>query len=204
MGWECGFESLTKFKDTTVEDAIKISRILDEPGFDADLDEMNKYQDQLKHYKYHKEGDHERTPYLINYWCSAGKAYLDDYIISHLEPVFEGEDEFYYGIDIKFVNDAIIWASNELQKVKLEPIEIIKAYTDEKDRIGSLVKCEGLEVLDERGNRRFVNLNSNYFFVAEKDYDEDKQYILENFIETMKIISKMDFEKNLIWYFRSW
>ena len=40
--------------------------------------------------------------------------------------------------------------------------------------------------------------------MAEKDYDEDKQYILENFIETMKIISKMDFEKNLIWYYRTW
>jgi hypothetical protein len=204
MGWECGFESLTKFKDTDVSEAINVTRILEDSTFEADIDVLDSLQEKLKHYKYHKEGNYDRVPYTINYWCSAGKTYLDDYITAHLEPVFNGEEEFYYGIDLKFVNDAIIWASNELQKVKLEPIEVIKAYTDEKDKVGSLVKCEGLEVLDEYGNRKFISTESNYFFVAEKDYYEDRQYVLENFIETMKIISKMDFEKNLIWYYRCW
>ena len=53
MSWECGFLSLNKYKDTTVPDAIKLSRAFnDHEELDGQLGQLMSY------YKFHPEGEY--------------------------------------------------------------------------------------------------------------------------------------------------
>lgn len=202
MGFQSGFSSLTKYKDTTINEAISIDRLsrsfVDYNDFDP------QFIEKLEYYRQNREGDCDELVKTLSMWFSAGKRYLDEYIVSKLRPVFKDDESAYYGVDARFIQEGIVWASNELQKTTIFPIEIIKAYTDGKNKIDTLFRCEGLEVLDEHGNRRFLDCKDNYFFIAEKGYDEDCAYVLNSFIKTLKKISSLDLDKTLIWYYRSY
>ena len=198
MGFECGFLSLNKHKDTTVEEAIKLSRAHDT---DESVDLDDRLEKLMSYYKFHPEGEYGELPLTVNHWCSGGYKYLDEFITSHLNPYDENS---YTGIDKNFIEKGISWAAQELCKIQLKPVQVLKAYKDENKKIETLMSCDGLEVLDENGNRKFVNISKDYIFIADGEYDEDRQYVLESFIETLKLIEKMDLENNLLWYFRGW
>ena len=196
MGWECGFLSLNKYKDTTVLDAIKLARAFDShEELDGHLGQLMSY------YKFHPEGQYGDLPLTVNYWCSAGKQYLDDFITSHLS-VFD--ENAYIGIDKEFIEKGISWAAQELCKIQLKPVQVLKAYKDENKKIETLMSCDGLEVLDENGVRKFINISKDYIFISDEEYDEDRQYVLESFIDTLRLLDKIDLKENLVWYFRSW
>ena len=148
MGFECGFLSLNKHKDTTVEEAIKLSRAHDTDE-SSELDE--RLEKLMSYYKFHPEGEYGELPLTVNYWCSGGYKYLDEFITSHLNPYDENS---YTGIDKNFIEKGISWAAQELCKIQLKPVQVLKAYRDENKKIETLMSCDGLEVLDENGNRK--------------------------------------------------
>lgn len=127
-------------------------------------------------------------------WLSYGKLYLDEFITSNLEKVLDG---LYGPIDETFIHKAINWAEEEIKTCsQLIPARILKSYTSEFDKVKTLTDCAGIEVIDTYGNRSFFSSEYDYIYIPDKNFDEDKRYILESFI---KNISSMPTEN--IYYF---
>lgn len=140
----------------------------------------------------------------VNFWCSNGR-YIDDEITSRLNKINEYT---YEGIDKKFINDMLEWINDELELCNLTPSMITSCYKDNEDGTTTIIPCDGIVVQNpDTGEERRINTSDFDFgeliYIPTKYFDDDEYHTLISLKETLLKLSEIDFEKEIVWYERS-
>lgn len=227
MGFDCGFYRVKKYKDVTVSDFALIHSYLQwknnpwnfednhYPTFEKYWDAFCKGWDSNEKFPgepdmdavtFYENQPHDEYSYdtCIESWCSSGR-FLDEYISHRLTPI----DEYtFIGIDKDFIADANRWVDEELDRCKLIPVRVTKAYRDNEDETTTLIPCDGIFVEDEEGNQRMIDTSDEewgeYVYVPSRYFDEDRHYALTSFREALLKLSMIDLDDSIVWYSRSW
>lgn len=212
MGFECGFDRVKKFKDTDVKNVLAVSNYVQWrdnewnrenyktffeycSAMDYDYDAIPE-QSVIEYYDKNRIGQWNSIPETIEYWCSSGRL-IDSFMQKYL-----GKED-YIRINNDILNELSEWLDEKLNVHKLVPVQIIRAYKDEDNKVKTLFDCEGVEVVDEEGNRKFVNGSSDIIFVGSDGFDSEERYTLEKLQDTIKRMKKL-LRGNIIWYWRSY
>lgn len=156
---------------------------------------INKYEEESHdEYSYHKS---------LEYWCSDGYRYLDEYITSNLKPL--DEEYIYYEVDEDFINKSLKWVNKKIDENKLLPYVISECFKENADGSITIIKCDGVIVNNGHTQKRIYTSDreiDDYILVPDSDTDMIKT--LESFKECLLEMKTLANDNNLIWYERSW
>lgn len=218
MGFECGFEVIPRLKDITAEQyfyakAQKYYELTIVPhcdGFYKSFEDWFvqsyswfgsevecKYPDQMDYVMEYAD----LKPETIDFWCSIGRRLDDDYVHGYLKQIKPFE---YYPVTKEWVEQTLERINESLEQEQLIPATIIYAmhYNDDNEKV--LTNCDGVLVEDEDGHQQLIELEYDNIWVAPRCFDTDYHYAKESFKKTLEKLLTYDFEKNIIFYFRSY
>ena len=208
MGVEYGFYSVSKYSNTTLEEFMRVEDYIqwkDNPWNQENYPSYKKYwesflrvgdekypgepnSEKVAYYSEHKEdSDGYTVARCIGFWASIGTE-LDEKIREWLNM---SSSEYYKQIDKSFIDTALAYTEKELELNKLVPMTVIS-------NVGK-VKLES-----DFGDQIEVPLTGQRIYLETPKYDTDKRYMLKLFRDTLYEIKSIDFNSNLIWYYRSW
>ena len=227
MGFECSFNRVKKFKNTTVADFKIINAYLNwknnpwnfeeghYPTFEKYWNGLVKGWDDDTEYPgepdmeavaFYDEQPHDEYSYeqTIDFWCSSGR-YIDEFVTQVLQRV----DEYtFIGIDDTFFQKAYKWIEDQLADCNIKPAFITHAFKENEDGTTTLIPCDGIFVEDEEGNQRMINTSdeewSECIYIPSRYFDEDRWSTLNQFKETIDKLTIMDRDNYLIWYSRGY
>lgn len=208
MGVEYGFYKVSRFSDTTLEEFMRIEDYLQWKENPWNLEHYPSYKkywesfikigdekypgepnsEKVAYYSEHKEDpDGYTIARCIGFWGSIG-AELDGHIREWLNM---SNYDYYKEIDKSFIDTALAYTEKELELNKLVPMTIISD-------VGKVI----LE--SDFGDRVELPLTGKRIYLESSKYDQDDRYMLKLFRDTLYEIKNLDFDNNLIWYYRSW
>ena len=218
MGFECGFEVISRFKDITDEQYfyVKAQKYYEKyivphaDGFYKSFEDWFeqsysmwgskvtcKYPDQKA-----RVSDYDfLDPETIDFWCSIGRRLDDDYVQGQLERIKPFE---YYSVTREWVEKTLKAVTESLKNEHLIPATIVYAMRHGDDGELVLSPCDGILVEDEDGHQQLLELEYDNIWVAPKYFDTDYHYAKESFKATLEKLLEFDFDKNIIFYFRSY
>ena len=207
MSVEYGFYKVSKFGDTSLEEFMQIEEYIrwkENPWNVEHYPTYKKYWDsfsrrdakfpgepdpsKVEYYSTHKEDDDGyEIAKCIGFWGFIG-ADLDKQIKEWLGM---SDYESYKLINKPFIEKALIYVEKQLDLNRLVPMTVISD-------IGKVT----LE--SDFGDRVELPLTGKRIYLESSKYDQDERYMLKLFRDTLYEIKNLDFDNNLIWYYRSW
>lgn len=155
MGFECGFSTVKKYKDTTLEEFNNISSYLywkkeikdlvisnDDKGKWSTYEDFWKYscfdeekleypgepdQEKVEYYDTHRQGEYNSIAEDIHYWCSSGR-YIDDFCLNSIK--HNVMDDYRLPVTKEWIQEALEWVDSKLDENELMPVKICRSFKE--------------------------------------------------------------------------
>jgi len=141
-------------------------------------------------------------PILIDYWCSYGREYLDDYIITHFDETSKGSECYLFELD--YLYSIMQWADGEYDSSELKSVVPTKSVKIVDDESELMTVINGVVVEDNDGES----------YTCYKDYDDDllfycknkdKYYCFDKLISALKTVEVLKKTGDYyVWFERSY
>lgn len=215
MGFECGFKVVPRINNIDIEKYLYTRAHLD---FDNNYWMKNIY-DSFKEYfesayslwgntiecKY-PEIDFRMDDYreieeeTIGWWCSIGRT-LDEDFIQGLDQIKPFEE---YEVYEHWVDETLEKVRASLREETFIPVKGIYSIYNNENGDKVLRECDGLVVEDDDGNQKILDFEYDAVWIPSKFFDIDYHYAKERFVEALEKLQKINFNDNIVIYYRSY
>lgn len=213
MGLDFGFNKAKKYKDTTVLELYTIQSIFDWESWNSKTYSLEDYldeycgnhqlpeQDKIDFYRQLKNVRGAIWQNVRNL-CGWDNLYLCNEVASHLTEVREGK---FTGITPKVLSELYAFVDEELDRNRLIPVSVLKGIRDTDNGEEAMFPLTGLVVEDENENNFIHRINEySTIYIPSKGYDDWKHAALLSFRESLDLVSALDPEDYIVWYYVSY
>lgn len=211
MGFECGFEVVPRINNISAKQYIYASLQHNYNKNTILHDLYNSFEDYFIHVndsecEYPDQNNlvdiySKKETELIDNWYSYGRVLDDEFIQGKLEKIKPFE---YYELSKNQVEEILKAVNKSLKEEKLIPATVSYAVFDREDEERILRPCDGILVEDDHGNQRLLDFKFDNIWVPEKYFDIDYHYTKESFRDALEKLFEYDFNRNIIFYYRSY
>ena len=216
MGFECGFKVVPRINNIDIEKYLYTRAHLD---FDDNYWMKNNYNSFKEYFEssYSLWGDKIECKYpdidfrmddyreikedTIEWWCSIGRQLDIDYMQGQLDQIKPFEE---YEVYEHWVDETLEKVRKSLKEEYFKPVSAVYYVHHNEDNEKVLKRCEGLLVEDEDGNQKLLDFYYDNIWMPCKYFDIDYHYAKERFVEVLEELQKINFNDNIVIYYRSY
>ena len=214
MGLDFGFNKAKRYKDSSVEDVLRVRRYIDWKNWHSNHYTLEEYlaefsdctalpeKDVIDFYMNEEKENGECYENIGNI-CGWDNSEFSAAIAEDLrESSFEG---IYVGVTKEFCERTLSWIDYRLEKNRLIPVTVAGGIYINNSGERVIADLEQLLVCDENDEQKIFDLNDGItIFIPSREYNEYKLSALKNLRNIILEIQEIDLDQYCIWYYVSY